>query len=70
MSDWTWETLMRYGAGQRVLYTQDAALKAWARRELREGMQWLAQELRQEAFEQMRADDDGMASSESRLFLL
>lgn len=61
-----WETLLRYGAGQAVLMTHDAALKAWARRELNQGMQWLANELRMEAHEQMRADDDGMPVSEFR----
>ena len=62
MSDsWTWETLMRYGASHQIIETKWAALQAYARRELREGMQWLADELHLEALEQWRADDDGMA---------
>jgi hypothetical protein len=59
-----WDTLLRYTFRQRIVYSQDAALKVWARRELTEGMQWLADELRLEAIELMRAQDEGMSSAQ------
>ena len=59
--------MMRYACGYQIVQTQWASLQAYARRELNEGMRWLADELRYEALESMRADDDGMASSGSVL---
>jgi hypothetical protein len=64
MSDW--ETMMRYTCGYRIVESKYNSLQAWARRELTEGIQWLADEFRLEAREMMQADDDGMPAKGKR----